>query len=96
MELLFEYVNIPKNNYFEYLVEEKLNPLAKKFPFVLVANVFFKVENSRNDLDNICKIKLETSKSSLFAFANEESIEEAIQKTSKALELQLKDRNENN
>ncbi|WP_159021555.1 hypothetical protein [Formosa sp. L2A11] len=90
MELQFEYVNIPKNNYFEYLVEEHLNPLAKKFPFVLGASVFFKVKNKSSDLDNVCKIKLNTIEMPIYAIAEERSIELAIKKTSEALESKLK------
>ncbi|MHA7941794.1 HPF/RaiA family ribosome-associated protein [Formosa sp. 3Alg 14/1] len=93
MELQFEYVNIPRNNYFEYLVEEKLNPLARKFPIVISANVFFKVENKTNEIDSICEIKLDTQKSSIYVVAHEESIEQAIQKTYSALEKKLIDDN---
>ena len=95
MELQFEYVNIPKNNYFEYLVEEKLNPIAKKFPIVIGAYVFFKVENKYADIENICQIKLNTVESTIIVEAHEASIEQAIQKTSKTLEHKLKDKNEN-
>ncbi|WP_434036786.1 HPF/RaiA family ribosome-associated protein [Formosa sp. 4Alg 33] len=93
MELQFEYVNIPRNNYFEYLVEEKLNPLARKFPIVISANVFFKVENKTKEIDSICEIKLDTQKSSIYVVAHEESIEQAIQKTYSALEKKLIDDN---
>ena len=91
MELQFEYMNIPKNNYFEYLVEENLNPLVKKFPFIIGAHVFFKVENQSTNLDNICKIELNTEKSRIYAVAEENSIETAIKKTSKTLANKLKD-----
>ncbi|WP_299780324.1 HPF/RaiA family ribosome-associated protein [uncultured Formosa sp.] len=96
MELQFEYVNIPKNNYFEYLVEEHLNPLAKKFPIVLGAHVFFKVKNKSHLQDNVCKIKLNTMESIIYAIAEEASIEIAIKKTSLALESKLKDTSEKN
>ncbi|WP_066224544.1 HPF/RaiA family ribosome-associated protein [Formosa haliotis] len=95
MDLLFEYVNIPKNNYFEYLVKEKLNPLSKKYPHVKNATVFFKVDNLDHEPDNICKIKLNTSNSSICVDAHEESIEQAIQKTSSALEERLKNNMDN-
>ncbi|PNW27455.1 HPF/RaiA family ribosome-associated protein [Formosa algae] len=91
MELQFEYVNIPKNNYFEYLVEEHLNPIAKKFPVVIGAHVFFKVKNKSQHLDNVCKIELNTMESRIYAVAEEASIEMAIAKTSIALESKLKD-----
>ncbi|QDO92632.1 HPF/RaiA family ribosome-associated protein [Formosa sediminum] len=93
MELQFKYVNIPKNNYFEYLVEEHLNPLAKKFPYVIGASVYFKVKNKSTDLDNVCKIKLNTMDNTIYAIAEERSIELAIKKTSQTLESKLKDSN---
>ncbi|MFB9054966.1 HPF/RaiA family ribosome-associated protein [Formosa undariae] len=96
MELQFEYVNIPRNNYFEYLVEEKLNPLAKKFPIVISANVFFKIENKTDECDNICEIKLDTQESSIYVVAHEASIEQAIQKTYNAIENKLINSNDNN
>ncbi|CDF80415.1 ribosomal subunit interface protein [Formosa agariphila KMM 3901] len=96
MELQFEYVNIPKNNYFEYLAEEHLNPLAKKFPIVIEAKVLFKVENTSVNIDNVCLINLKTKESSIVVEAHETSIEQAIHKTSKSLENELQNTYKNN
>lgn len=96
MELQFEYVNIPKNNYFEYLAAEHLNPIAKKFPVVIKAKVFFKVEEKDIESDNVCQIKLKTKASLINVEAHETSIEQAIHKTSRTLENELENTFKNN
>lgn len=89
MDIRYEYVNITQNNYFEYLMSEKLGPIIRKYPFVDGAKVFFKVENNADHIDNICEIKIIANNENLTAANNQESIELAINKSAKDIETQL-------
>ncbi|WP_435138720.1 HPF/RaiA family ribosome-associated protein [Formosa sp. A9] len=92
MDIRYEYVNITRNNYFEYLIEEHLNPLSIKYPFITGADVFFKVENRSDELENICEIRISAPGPRLFAATNEASIEQAITKSANNIETQLEKR----
>lgn len=94
MDIRYEYVNITRNNYFEYLMEEKLKPLGRKFPYILGADVFFKIENKSDKIQNICEIRLNTPEPELFASTHQESIEQAIKESAKDIEQQLENRKE--
>jgi len=72
-------------------VEDKLQNLAEKYAWVTHAKVFFKVEKAAVD-NNICEIELSLPGPKIFAKANTDSFETAVNKTVAELDKLLKKR----
>ena len=76
------------NNY----VTEKLNRLYKKYEWIIKAEVHFGVEHNAKEKGKICKIDLSAPGPRLFASSDEDNYEDAVKRTIKDLEIQLKKR----
>ena len=76
-------------------VESKLGNLANKFEWLINAEVHFEVEHDPKGKGKICKIELSAPGPRIFATSNEETYENAVKKTIKDLEKQLKKRKQN-
>ncbi len=92
MTINFQYVQMPNSEAMNELMTSKLNKLAKKFDFIIRADVFFKMENDPSGKGKICEIRLSVPGPRIFAKANEDDFEKAAAATIKELESQLQKR----
>ena len=94
MTINIQYVQMPTSESMNTFVTQKLNKLAKKYDWVIRAQVYFKLEHDHAKKGNICKIELSAPGPRLFAKSNEEHFEKAAVTSIKELEKQLKKRKE--
>ena len=73
-------------------VTKKLQKIAKKYHWVIKADVFFKQENDPTEKGHICEMELSLPGPKIFAFSNEKNYEMAVKETIKDLDKQLKKR----
>jgi len=92
MTIHIQYVHIATSEAMNQYVTKKLQKLASKFDWIIKAEVHFKVQNKEKTKGKICKIELSVPGSRLFATSNESTYENAVKKTIKDLEVQLKKR----
>ncbi|PHQ61150.1 MAG: ribosomal subunit interface protein [Maribacter sp.] len=94
MTIDIQYVQMPTSESMDTFITEKLNKLAKKYDWVIRADVFLKSENNPSGKGKICEIRLSAPGPRLFAKSNEERFEKAVVATIIELEKQLKKRKE--
>ena len=94
MTIDIQFIQMPTSESMNTFVTEKLNKLAKKYDWIIRADVFFKSENDPARKGKICEIRLSAPGPRLFAKSNEEFFEKAVINTVLELEKQLKKRKE--
>ncbi|MHA7056974.1 ribosome hibernation-promoting factor, HPF/YfiA family [Aquimarina sp. M1] len=92
MKTVFEYTNVSASDRLESFVEEKLNNLSKKYPFVIRGDIFLKKENRDDNTGHVCGIRLSAPGPRLYASSDETNFEEAITETIRDLNDQLQKR----
>ena len=92
MKINIQFVNMSTSETMEAYTEKKLASLVKKFDKIINANVFFKKENDSKDKGVICEIELSAPGPRIFASSDEDNYEDAVKRTIKDLEIQLKKR----
>lgn len=90
MTITIQYVHMQTSEAMNSYVTDKLERLHKKFDWIIKAEVHFEIEHNAKQNGKICKIELSAPGPRLFASSNEENYEEAVKKTIKDLEIQLK------
>ena len=81
MNIVYEYVNVNAGETLEKLVKEKLNKLENRFPFVVRADVFFKLDNKDEGEQHHCGIRLSVPGPRLYASSNKSNFVEAVNET---------------
>lgn len=94
MTIEIQYVQMPTSESMDAFVTKKLNKLAKKYDWVIRAQIHFKLENDHTGKGKICEIELSAPGPRLFAKSDEEHFEKAAIASIKDLEKQLKKRKE--
>ncbi|MBW2960772.1 ribosome hibernation-promoting factor, HPF/YfiA family [Mesonia aestuariivivens] len=95
MDTNFNYVHVAASERLEEFTKEKLNKLKERFDFIVSAEVFFKTENSSAKQEGrIAEIKLSVPGPQIFASANEENFDMAVNKTISELKTQLQKKKE--
>lgn len=94
MKIDIQYVQMPTSESMDAFVIKKLNKLAKKYDWVIRAQVYFKLENDPSKKGKICEIELSAPGPRIFAKSDEEHFEKAAIASIKDLEKQLKKRKE--
>jgi len=93
MKTKFEYHDVSASEQLEQFTEEKLQPLFKRYEFVIRADVFFKIENtSSDDTGKKCGIRLSAPGPRLFAESSHDQFEHAVTDTISELMTQLEKR----
>lgn len=92
MNTHIQFVNMATSQTMENYTINKLNKLAKKYDWLINANVFFKKENDPKGKGKICEIELSLNGPRIFASSNEKNYEIAVKNTLNDLEKQLKKR----
>ena len=92
MTINIQYVHMLTSEAMNTYVTDKLNKLNKKYDWIISAEVHFEIEHNANENGKICKIELSVPGSRIFAASDESTFENAVKKTLKDLEVQLKKR----
>lgn len=92
METVFEYDNISGSKRLETHAEEALHKLAKKYPFLIRGDIFFKKENTSDDSGHVCGIRLSAPGPRLFSSSDTASFEQSISECARELDKQLEKR----
>ncbi len=92
MTINIQYVKMPSSEALNAFVEKKLENLAKKYDWLIRADVSFKLENNEFGKGNICEIELSVPGPNLFAASTHDTFEGAAKQTIADLNRQLKKR----
>ena len=92
MEINIQFVKMQTSESMEAFAIKKLEKLAKRYDWVIKADVSYKLENESRKKGKICDIQLSLPGPRLFATSTEENFELATDKTIGDLEKQLKKR----
>lgn len=94
MTIDIQYVHMPTSKSMNAFVTKKLNKLAKKYAWLIRAQVHFSLENDHTGKGKICEIELSAPGPRLFSKSDEEHFEKAAIACIHDLETQLKKRKE--
>ncbi|MDG5491597.1 ribosome-associated translation inhibitor RaiA [Psychroserpens sp. SPM9] len=95
MTINYEYHDVSASATLETFTKEKLEPIFKRYDFVIRADVFFKTENTTSDATGkICGIRLSAPGPRLFAESSHDNFQEAVSETANELLRQLQKRKE--
>ena len=92
MTINIQYVHMLTSEAMNTYVTQKLNKVNQKYDWIINAEVYFEKEPNAKENGKICKIELSAPGPRLFATSNESTFENAVKKTIKDLEVQLKKR----
>ena len=92
MTINIQYIHMPTSEAMNAYVTKKLKVLSNKYNWVINAEVHFENEHDPKGKGRICKMELSAPGPRIFATSNEENYENAVKKTIKDLEVQLKKR----
>ncbi|MCK5442052.1 MAG: ribosome-associated translation inhibitor RaiA [Maribacter sp.] len=92
MTIDIQYVQMATSEAMDSLLTTKLNKLAKKYDWIIRAQVRFKQENDPTGKGKICEMELSAPGPRIFAQSNEDDFEKAAAQTIKDLEKQLSKR----
>ncbi|WP_242131758.1 ribosome hibernation-promoting factor, HPF/YfiA family [Aestuariivivens marinum] len=92
MTINIQYVHMLTSEAMNAYVTGKLNKLNQKYDWIINAEVHFEIEHNAKENGKICKIELSAPGPRLFATSSENTFENAVKKTLKDLEVQLKKR----
>ncbi len=94
MTINIQYIHMTTSEAMNEYVTEKLQKLAKKYDWIIGAEVHFEVEHNAKEKGKICKMELSAPGPRIFAVSDEDNYEDAVKHTIKDLEKQLKKRKE--
>lgn len=92
MTINIQFVNLDYSDSLAGHTTEKLNKMAKKYDWLISADVFFKEESNADEKGKICNIKLSLPGNQIFATSDEKNFEMAVKETINDLNIQLKKR----
>ena len=92
MEINVQYVKIEASEALNMYLTKKLNKLARKYDWLIRAEVFFKKGQDRSGMDCICEIELSAPGPRIFASSTSTYYESALKETIRDLERQLEKR----
>ncbi len=92
MQTTIQFVGARQIDAVEELTQKKLDKLARKFDWIIRADVFFKEEPGSDGKGKVCDIRLSVPGPRIHATSNEASFEAAVAETISDLERQLKKR----
>jgi len=92
MEINIQFVKMLTSETQEAFAIKKLEKLAKRYDWIIKADVSYKLDNNPKKKGKICDIQLSIPGPRLFATSTAENFEVATDKTIQDLEKQLKKR----
>ncbi len=94
MTINMQYVQMPESESLNNIVTRNLQKLSHKYDFIIRADVFFKLGQSKDGMDKICEMQLSAPGPRIFAKSTENNFEKAAAETISDLEKQLRKRKE--
>ena len=94
MTINIQYLHMETSESMDNYVTERLKKLYKKYSWIINAEVHFGVEHNAKEKGKICKIELSAPGPRIFASSDDDNYEDAVKRTIKDLEIQLKKRKE--
>lgn len=95
MNINFEYKDISASTRLEALATEKLEKLEAKYTFIVNADIYFKKENTTSpEKGMITEIRINVPGTTLFAEANNGSLESSLAKATTEIAKQLRKKKE--
>lgn len=92
MTINIQYLHMSTSEAMNSYVSERLNKLAKKYDWIISAEVVFEhIANEKED-GKVCKIELSAPGPRIFASSQERNYELAVKNTISDLDIQLKKR----
>ena len=92
MTVKYQFLHMKNHEWMEDFVLEKLEKLARKYPWANHANVFFKVDKAAVAEQNTCEIELSVPGPKLFAKTTADTFETSVIRTVETLGKLLKKR----
>ncbi|MDX1462271.1 MAG: ribosome-associated translation inhibitor RaiA [Marinirhabdus sp.] len=92
MTIHIQFVKMKTSESMSSYVTQKLQKLAKKYHWLIRAEVFFKLENDPTEKGHICEMELSLPGPKIFAVSNEKNFEMAVKEAISDLDKQLKKR----
>ena len=92
MNISIQYVKMPTSETMSNFTETKLSKLAKHYPWLINATVFFKIDPDPAGIDKVCEIELSAPGPRIYASSKEKNFELAVKNTIGDLDRQLKKR----
>ena len=92
MTINIQYVHMATSEAMDTYVTERLEKLAKKYDWIITAEVHFEVIHDPKGKGKVCKMELSVPGPRIFATSDEANYELAVKNTIKDLETQLKKR----
>ena len=92
MTIRIQYVKMPTSETMSNYVTKKLEKMAKKYDWLIAAEVFFNLENDPTKNGKICEITLSAPGPRIFAASNAKNFEMAAKQTISDIDKQLKKR----
>lgn len=89
MTVNIRYVNMDASEALSAYTEKKLEPLSKKYEFLITCDVAFKLDNNQKEQGHVCNMELSLPGPRIFASSNEKNFEMAVKETISDLERQL-------
>ena len=90
MTISIQFVKIQTSEALHNYITKKLIKLGKKYPRVIKANVFIKLDTIPSGKGKICEMELSVPGPRIFAVSREKNFEMAVKETISDLEKQLK------
>ena len=90
MTIAIQYVQMPTSESMNSIVELKLTKLAKKYDWLIRAQVHFKKENGPTGDGKICEIELSAPGPRIFAKTSSNDFEKSLVETIQDLDRQLR------
>jgi len=92
MTISIQYVKMPESETMSTYTISRLEKLAKKYDWIINAEVFFKLDKDSAGFNKICEIELSAPGPRIYASSKERNFEIAVKGTVSDLEKQLKKR----
>ena len=92
MKISIQFIKMDDSTSMSHYVTEKLEKLAKKYDWIIQAQVYFKLEYNPSKKGKICEIELSVPGPRIFAASDEHNYETAVKDTIRDLQTQLKKR----
>ena len=89
MTIHFQFVHGKNHEWMEQFIQERLDKLEKKYPWIIQAKVILKTDKGAAPDGHICEIELSVPGPQLFAKAQAASFEAAVAETIERLERLL-------
>lgn len=93
MTINIQFVKIPTSEALSAYTTDKLQKMAKKYSWLISADVFFKLEGDHTG-KKICDMELSLPGPKIFASSKEDNFELAVKETISDLDRQLRKRKE--